>query len=75
MPEPMRTDPQAPQSIEVILSDPTGPLWGKIIAFEKVFSTGAIGYYSNGFIVNPISKERYWANFTFTLQGSKPEIE
>ena len=47
MPEPKKRDKKAPQILEITIQDPNGKMWSKIIAKEKIFSTGSIGYYAN----------------------------
>ncbi|MBN2442937.1 MAG: hypothetical protein JXJ04_16380 [Spirochaetales bacterium] len=72
MPEPKKRDPKAPQFLEITIQDPNGKLWSKIIAKEKVFSTGSIGYYANDKVTNPESGEKYQIGMNVTLIGSKP---
>ena len=73
MPEPKKTDPKAPQFLEITITGPDGKLWGKAIAQGKQFSSGSVGYYSSAKIENPESHERYQAGVNITLIGSKPD--
>lgn len=73
MPEPKKTDPSAPKFLELTVAGPDGVVWGKIVAQEKVFSSGSVGYYSNAKLENPASRERYQAGVNITLIGSKPD--
>lgn len=72
MPEPKKTDPAAPKFIELTIAGPDGAIWGKVVATEKQFASGSVGYYANGKIDNPASHERYQAGINITLIGSKP---
>jgi hypothetical protein len=72
MAEPRKTDPKAPKYLEITITGPDGALWGKVIAQEKQFSSGSVGFYSNGKVENPESHERYQAGLNITLIGSKP---
>jgi hypothetical protein len=73
MANPKKTDPKAPKFLELAITDPDGRLWGKVIAQEKIFSSGSVGYYCNGKVENPESHERYQAGLNITLIGSKPD--
>jgi hypothetical protein len=72
MADPRKTDPKAPKYLEITITGPDGALWGKVIAQEKQFSSGSVGFYSNGKLENPESHERYQAGLNITLIGSKP---
>ena len=72
MPEPAKRDPNAPQFLEISIKDNSGQEWGKVITYEKIFSSGSIGYYGNGKVENPESHERYQLGINITLIGSKP---
>lgn len=73
MPEPKKTDPAAPKFLELTVTGPDGAVWGKIVAQEKVFSSGSIGFYCNAKVENPVSHERYQTGVNITLIGSKPD--
>lgn len=73
MPEPKKRDPNAPKYLEIIVKDPDGNTWGSIIAREKVFSTGSVGFYAGDKVDNPVSHERYQIGMNVTLIGSKPD--
>jgi hypothetical protein len=67
-------DSKAPGSLQVIIADSNGREWGRVYATPKEFSTGSVGFYGTGKIVNPDNIEaRYQTGMTFTLVGSKPE--
>jgi hypothetical protein len=67
-------DEKAPAALQVIVSDANGKEWGRLYANTKDFSTGSVGFYTSGKIVNPDNPEaRYQAGITFALVGSKPE--
>ena len=72
MPEPAKRDPNAPKYLEIIIKDNEGHEWGKVITYEKQFSSGSIGYYGSGKVENPESRERYQLGLNITLIGSKP---
>jgi hypothetical protein len=72
MPESKKTDPKAPKFLELTIAGPDGALWGKVIAQEKQFASGSVGYYANAKVENPESHERYQAGLNITLIGSKP---
>ncbi len=72
MPDPKKTDPKAPKFLELSITGPDGAIWGKVIAQEKIFASGSVGYYANSKIENPESHERYQTGFNITLIGSKP---
>ena len=40
MANPEKTEPKAPKFLEISITDPEGKLWGKLIAQEKIFSSG-----------------------------------
>ena len=65
MPEPKKRDAKAPHFLEITIQDPNGKLWSKIIANEKVFSTGSIGFYANDKVTNPESGEKYQLHTNF----------
>jgi hypothetical protein len=58
----------APKSIIVNIGD-----HGDMIASQKQFSTGSVGYYGNGKII--IDGQVYQASVNLTLIGSKPDKE
>ena len=73
MPGPKKTDPNAPKFLELTIAGADGKVWGKVIAQEKQFSSGSVGFYCNGKVENPESHERYQAGLNITLIGSKPD--
>jgi len=67
-------DGKAPSSLQLVVADNEGREWGRLYATAKDFSTGSVGFYGTGKLVNPANPEaRYQAGLTFTLVGSKPE--
>ncbi|MBN2535081.1 MAG: hypothetical protein JXB88_19525 [Spirochaetales bacterium] len=72
MPEPKKRDAKAPEFLEITIQAPNGKLWSKVIAKEKVFSTGSVGFYANDKASNPESGEKYQIGINITLIGSKP---
>ena len=65
-------DKNAPSSLSLIITDNEGREWGRLYAVEKSFSTGSVGFYGNGKILNPANPAaKYQAGLTFTLIGSK----
>ena len=65
-------DGKAPASLQVVIMDNTGKEWGRLYASPKAFSTGSVGFYASGKVVNPDNPEaRYQSGLTFTLVGSK----
>lgn len=67
-------DNKAPGSLSVIIADSEGREWGRMYAVQKDFSTGSVGFYASGKVVNPANPEaKYQAGLTFTLVGSKKE--
>ena len=67
-------DDKAPGSLSIIVVDADGKEWSRMYATPKDFSTGSVGYYATGKVVNPANPEaKYQAGLTFTLVGSKPE--
>jgi hypothetical protein len=67
-------DSKSPSSLQVVILDNEGREMGRLFATPKEFSTGSVGFYASGKIVNPQNPEaRYQAGLTFTLVGSKPE--
>jgi hypothetical protein len=73
MPTPKKTDPKAPKFLEITIAGADGVVWGKVIAQEKQFSSGSVGFYCNAKVENPESHERYQAGLNITLIGSKPD--
>ena len=72
-PEPKRKDEQAPSQLILEIKDDKGNVWGQLVALNKHFSSGSIGFYANGKIENPVSHERYQIGSNITLIGSKPD--
>jgi hypothetical protein len=67
-------DNNAPSSLQIIVIDSNGKEWSRMYAAPKEFSTGSVGYYASGKVVNPDNPAaRYQTGLTFTLVGSKPE--
>ena len=67
-------DAKSPASLQVVVLDGEGREWGRLYASPKDFSTGSVGFYASGKVVNPANPEaKYQAGLTFTLVGSKPE--
>jgi hypothetical protein len=67
-------DAKAPASLQVVVCDANGKEWGRLRPTAKEFSTGSVGFYVAGKVVNPDNPEaRYQVGLTFTLVGSKPE--
>jgi len=65
-------DPKAPASLQVIIADNDGREWGRMYATAKDFSTGSVGFFASGKVINPANPEaRYQTGLTFTLIGSK----
>lgn len=71
--EPKKRDPNAPKHLSIIVRDPDGTEWKTILAQEKLFSTGSIGFYAGDKVENPESHERYQVSINITLIGSKPD--
>jgi hypothetical protein len=44
MPDPKKTDTKAPKFLELTITDPDGKVWGRVIAQEKQFSSGSVGF-------------------------------
>lgn len=60
-----------PPHVLLEVKTPTGELWGQIIAPAKEFSTGSLGYYANGKLIDPKSGARYQVGCNIILIGSK----
>jgi len=72
-PQPLKVDEKAPELLEIVLfNKTTGDIMFKEVVAQKHFSTGSVGYYCNGKMVNPESGERYQISCNITLIGSKP---
>lgn len=71
-PKPRKIDKAAPKHIKMLLSDDKGKKLGELIATAKVFTSGSVGFYANGKMINPKSGEVYQVGCSFTLVGSKP---
>jgi hypothetical protein len=66
-------DNKAPGNLAVIIADSNGREWGRLYATQKDFSTGSVGFYATGKVINPENPEaKYQSGLTFTLVGSKP---
>ncbi len=72
MPEPKKTDPSAPPTLNISFSDPEAKDWGSMMASGKQFSSGSVGFYTSSKITNPKSGERYQVTVNIVLIGSKP---
>jgi hypothetical protein len=67
-------DKKAPASLQIVVLDSEGREWGRMYAAQKEFSTGSVGFYASGKLLNPANAEaKYQSGLTFTLVGSKPE--
>lgn len=65
-------DNKAPGALTVKILGIDGKEMGTFIAGAKQFSTGSVGFYGNGKMVNPDNPEaKYQVGLTFTLIGSK----
>jgi len=65
-------DGRAPASLQIVVTDNEGREWGRMYATSKDFSTGSVGFYASGNVVNPANPEaRYQTGLMFTLVGSK----
>ena len=65
-------DEKAPGSLQIVVLDSGGKEWGRMMANAKQFSSGSVGFYGKGKLVNPANGEaRYQCGFTLTLIGSK----
>ncbi|MDR2534630.1 MAG: hypothetical protein LBD29_01190 [Treponema sp.] len=65
-------DDKAPKVLQVILLGENNQEWGRLYATPKEFSTGSVGFYANGKLINPVNPEcRYQSALTLTLIGSK----
>ena len=71
--EPTKTDDSAPKALRVIIQDSDGNEWGVVTATTKQFSSGSVGFYANGKVVNPGSGEKYQVGGNIILVGSKPK--
>jgi hypothetical protein len=69
-------DSKAPGSLQIVVLDSDGREWGRVYAASKQFSTGSVGFYASGKVVNPLNPEaKYQSGIAFTLVGSKPEVK
>jgi hypothetical protein len=67
-------DDKAPAALQIVVIGDNNQEWGRLYATVKDFSTGSVGFYANGKIINPANPEcRYQAGLTFTLVGSKDD--
>jgi hypothetical protein len=67
-------DNKAPASLQVVVLDNEGREMGRLFATPKEFSTGSVGFYASGKVINPVNVDaRYQVGITITLIGSKPE--
>ncbi|MDR0561578.1 MAG: hypothetical protein LBG73_02700 [Spirochaetaceae bacterium] len=65
-------DEKAPKALQIIIQGDGGKEWGRLYATPKDFSTGSVGFYANGKVINPDNPDcRYQSGLTFTLIGSK----
>jgi hypothetical protein len=65
-------DDKAPKALQIVILGEGNQEWARLFATPKEFSTGSVGFYANGKIINPDNPEcRYQAGLTFTLIGSK----
>ncbi|MBX9771029.1 MAG: hypothetical protein K2X29_06640 [Candidatus Obscuribacterales bacterium] len=60
-----------PAAIILELKTSTGEVWGQITAPAKEFSTGSLGYYANGKVIDPKTGSRYQVGCNIILIGSK----
>jgi hypothetical protein len=67
------TDEKAPDFLTVEIKH-EGETWGIIHAMPRDFTTGSVGYFGVGKIINTENpKARYQVNMNITLIGSKPK--
>jgi hypothetical protein len=65
-------DNAAPVVLQAVIMDGQGGEWGRIIIPPKEFSTGSVGFYGTGKLLNPANPSaRYQVGLTLTLIGSK----
>lgn len=73
LPQPVKQDEKAPELVQVIIKDAkTGQEYLTDFVTPKHFSTGSVGYYYGGKMINPESGEKYQISCNITLIGSKP---
>jgi hypothetical protein len=73
-PQPLKTDPEAPEILEIVIRDKkTGETFLTDLLPQKHFSTGSVGYFFGGKMTNPQSGERYQVSCNIALIGSKPD--
>ena len=60
-----------PAAIILEFKTSTGEVWGQITAPSKEFSTGSLGYYANGKVIDPKTGARYQVGCNIILIGSK----
>ena len=71
-----KRDASAPNTVIATITDGNGKTWGTVALDAKQFSTGSVGFYGNGKVMNPANPEaKYQVGFTLTLVGSKPQGE
>jgi hypothetical protein len=67
-----KIDDRAPKFLTATITDENGKVFGIVPVSPKNFSTGSVGFYGNGKIVNINNPEaKYQCGLTFTLIGSK----
>ena len=67
-----KRDSEAPKSLILEVKDSEGVSWGTIVAGEKEFKTGSVGFYAGDKITNPKGGARYQVGINIILIGSKP---
>ena len=69
----MIRDNKVPNALTIIIADGSGNVWGTVYATAKEFSTGSVGFYASGKVVNPSNPEcKYQVGTNVILVGSKP---
>ena len=63
--------PDGPPAVLLEVRTPAGEVWGQIMAPAKVFSTGSMGFYANGKLMDPKTGARYQVGCNIILIGSK----
>jgi hypothetical protein len=68
-----KRDNKAPSALIAEIRDGNGKIWSTVALDGKNFSTGSVGFYGSGKVVNPENPEaKYQIGFNLTLVGSKP---
>lgn len=69
----LTVDEKPPKYLKLQITDSEGRDWGVMMAEAKVFKSEAVGFFTQGKLLNPESGKKYQVGCNIILAGSKPK--